>query len=151
MINNDIKILHSLLACPCSFSVSCTLFFYVNCCYIGPSTGAAGLFLAGNYISSDCRHCEGKSPALFCRCFHQTTDISLKGITAGPGPIVECSDVCELCVSDARGRKKVKPEQILSNDFVWQGLFTHSLVVRCFDNHASVILPMSLVRAQDHR
>lgn len=45
-----------------------------NCCYIGPSTGAARLFLAGNYIGYDCRHCEGgKSPALFCRCLHPPT------------------------------------------------------------------------------
>lgn len=54
-----------------------------NCCYIGASTGAASLFLAGNYISSDCRHCEGKSPALFCCCLHPKTDISLKQIKAG--------------------------------------------------------------------
>lgn len=42
-----------------------------NCCYIGPSTGAADLFLAGNYISSDCRHCEGNHQGCCAAVFIQ--------------------------------------------------------------------------------
>lgn len=34
-----------------------------NCCYIGQSTGAAGLFLTGDHISHHCSHLEGKSHA----------------------------------------------------------------------------------------
>lgn len=55
-----------------------------NCCYIGPSTGAAGLFLAGNYISSDCRDYEGEiTSACFCCCLHPNQRHVTQQIKAG--------------------------------------------------------------------
>lgn len=67
-----------------------------NCCYIGPSTGAADLFLAGNYISSGCRH-RGKPPGLLCCCLHQTADISLAQIK--PGGYSAIQYLLPACVS----------------------------------------------------
>lgn len=81
-----------------------------NCCYIGPSTGAADLFLAGNYISSDCRHREGNHQGCFAAVFTQPLTFhwrKLKQEDTVQYVYCVCVFVCELSAFRGAHRKEI--------------------------------------------